>query len=80
MHVNRLQRRILRGMAIPPRYAGTGQQVGSTQMGMPGSKERVGFGQTIGSYVDPTTGTCSPTTNGIVHYGGSGIHVVPARP
>jgi RHS repeat-associated protein len=62
------------------RHAGTGQQVGNIKVGLPGSKERVNFGQQIGEYVDPATGIASPTTNGIIHYGGNGIHIVPARP
>lgn len=60
-------------------YAGTGQQVGKVEVGLPGSKERVNFGQEIGTYVDPAGGSSS-TTNGIIHYGKEGIHIVPARP
>ena len=62
------------------RHAGTGQQVGKIDVGLPGSKERVNFGQQIGDYVDPASGIATPTTNGIIHYGGKGIHIVPARP
>lgn len=59
---------------------GTGQQVGNTPVGVPGSKERINYGQNIGNYIDPVTGVSTPTTNGIVHYGKNGVHIVPARP
>ena len=60
-------------------FAGTGDPVSGTP-GMPGFKERVDFGQTIGEYVDPQTGVASPTTKGIIHYAKDGAHIVPARP
>lgn len=59
---------------------GTGQQVGNTPVGVPGSKERINYGKNIGNYIDPVTGVSTPTTNGIVHYGKNGVHIVPARP
>jgi filamentous hemagglutinin len=59
--------------------AGKGQQVGSVQVGLPGSKERVNFGKIIGTYVDKA-GARTPTTNGIIHYAKDGIHIVPSRP
>nr|WP_082079059.1 hemagglutinin repeat-containing protein [Raoultella terrigena] len=59
---------------------GTGQQVGNNPIGTPGSKERINYGQPIGNYIDPQTGVSTPTTNGIVHYGKNGVHIVPARP
>ncbi|EEC0439593.1 hypothetical protein AH715_005354, partial [Salmonella enterica subsp. enterica] len=59
---------------------GTGQQVGNTPVGAPGSKERINYGYDIGNYIDPRTGVPTPTTNGIVHYGKNGVHIVPARP
>ncbi|OWG31857.1 hypothetical protein CAL36_20045 [Enterobacter kobei] len=59
---------------------GTGQQVGNTPVGAPGSKERINYGQNIGNYIDPQTGVSTPTTNGIVHYGKNGVDIVPARP
>ena len=59
---------------------GTGQQVGNMAIGTPGSKERINYGKVIGSYIDPQTGVSMPTTNGIVHYGKNGVHIVPARP
>ncbi|WP_235592538.1 MULTISPECIES: polymorphic toxin type 50 domain-containing protein, partial [Pseudomonas] len=59
--------------------AGTGQQVGNIPVGMPGSKERVNFGGSIGTYIDGA-GVATPTANGIIHYSKDGIHIVPARP
>jgi RHS repeat-associated protein len=59
--------------------AGTGQQVGKQPVGTAGSKERVDFGERIGTYIDQA-GNASPTTNGIIHYSNDGIHIVPARP
>ncbi len=59
--------------------AGTGQQVGKTPVGQPGSKERVNFGENIGTYFDQA-GNASSTTSGIIHYSKGGIHIVPARP
>jgi filamentous hemagglutinin len=59
--------------------AGTGQQVGKVPVGLPGSKERVDFGERIGTHIDPA-GVSSPTTKGIIHHGKNGIHVVPAKP
>ncbi|WP_418646900.1 RHS repeat-associated core domain-containing protein [Thauera butanivorans] len=59
--------------------AGTGQQIGNVPVGSPGSKERVDFGENIGKYVD-LNGSASATSNGIIHYGKNGIHIVPARP
>ncbi|WP_223250213.1 polymorphic toxin type 50 domain-containing protein [Marilutibacter maris] len=61
------------------RYAGTGRKVGDIEVGRPGSKERVNFGREIGYYVD-RNGNAISTTNGIIHYGKAGIHIVPSRP
>lgn len=61
------------------RHAGTGQQIGDTAVGLPGSKERIEFDGPIGTYVD-AAGNSSETSNGIVHYGANGMHIVPARP
>ena len=61
-------------------YVGTGQQVGKTEIGFPGSKERVNFNKNIGIYIDPVTGNQTPTTMGIIHYSKNGYHVVPAKP
>lgn len=61
------------------RKAGSGQQVGSTQVGLPGSKERVNFGEFIGEYID-SNGNSIPAMNGMIHYSKKGLHIVPARP
>lgn len=55
------------------KYAGTGKWLGR-------NKERVDFGQNIGSYVDPKTGNSYKTTMGIIHYSKDGAHIVPAEP
>lgn len=44
------------------------------------TKERINFGKVIGIYVDLATGKRMPTTQGIIHYSKTGIHVVPAYP
>lgn len=59
---------------------GTGQPVNKVQVGLPGSKERIDFGNVIGTYIDPKTGAQLPTSKGIVHYSNNGIHIVPSRP
>lgn len=59
---------------------GTGQQVGNLPVGSPGSKERIDYAQNIGNYIDQQTSVSAPTTNGIVHYGKNGVHIVPTRP
>jgi len=59
--------------------AGTGQQVGKIPVGTAGSKERVNFGENIGTYID-RAGNASPTSKGIIHDGKDGIHIVPSRP
>jgi RHS repeat-associated protein len=61
------------------RAAGTGQQVGKTQVGLPGSKERVVYDDVIGQYVDDA-GNAVDTNVGIIHYSKDGIHIVPGRP
>jgi filamentous hemagglutinin len=61
------------------RFAGTGQSVGSIPVGLPGSRERVDFGEVIGEYID-IFGVAAPTTKGIIHYAKDGVHIVPARP
>lgn len=59
---------------------GKGEQVGKIPVGQPGSKERINYGTVIGNYTDPETGKSQPTTDGIVHYGKNGVHIVPSRP
>jgi hypothetical protein len=58
--------------------AGTGTPVNNIARGQPGFRERVDFGETIGDFV--RDGVATPTTNGIIHYGKGGIHIVPAAP
>ena len=55
------------------KYTGNGDKVND-------NKERVDFGETIGKYVDPSTGAESDTTIGIIHYSKTGTHIVPAKP
>ena len=66
--------------ALLDQFGGTGVPVNDVPSGQPGFRERVDFGQIIGNFVDQTTGTSTPTTNGIIHYGNSGAHIVPAAP
>ncbi|UNK42125.1 polymorphic toxin type 50 domain-containing protein [Luteimonas sp. S4-F44] len=61
------------------RHAGAGQQVNNIPVGLPGSRERVNFGQEIGTTID-RAGNSSPKKNGIIHYGSNGINIVPSRP
>ncbi|WP_391509969.1 polymorphic toxin type 50 domain-containing protein [Bacillus pumilus] len=56
------------------KYAGKGETLGTK------NKERVDFGQVIGKYYDMDTGKYVETTNGMIHYGKDGAHIVPARP
>lgn len=44
------------------------------------TKERIDFGKVIGLYVDLATGRRMPTTQGVIHYSKTGVHVVPAYP
>lgn len=34
----------------------------------------------VGIYLDAETGTQTPTTRGMIHYGPHGAHIIPARP
>ncbi|HEM7510188.1 TPA: hypothetical protein U2J54_003224 [Providencia rettgeri] len=71
-------------ITVPPETLlpnlGKGEQVGKIPVDQPGSKERINYGKIIGNYTDPETGKSQPTTNGIVHYGKNGVHIVPSRP
>ncbi|EKN3850468.1 polymorphic toxin type 50 domain-containing protein, partial [Yersinia enterocolitica] len=49
--------------------ARTQGKIGNVAIRIPGSKERINYGQVIGNYIDPQTGISTPTTKGIVHYG-----------
>jgi RHS repeat-associated protein len=62
------------------KFGGTGTPVNNVTPGSAGFKERVDFSKVIGNYVDPVTGSSTPTTNGIIHYGNNGAHIVPSRP
>lgn len=60
--------------------AGTGAPVGSVPRGQAGFKERIDFGDSIGTYVS-RDGTSSPTSIGILHYRADGsVHIIPGRP
>ncbi len=60
--------------------AGTGTPVGSVPRGQAGFKERIDFGDSIGTYVS-RDGTSSPTSIGILHYRADGsVHIIPGRP
>ena len=54
-------------------YAGKGQRIGT-------NRERVDFGQVIGSYVDPKTSKSYKTTVGTIHYSKTGTHIIPEKP
>ena len=66
--------------ALLRQFAGKGTPLNKVPRFQPGFRERVSFGTVIGDYVDPATGIATPTTNGVIHYGGRGAHIVPARP
>ncbi len=54
-------------------HAGTGTKLSN-------NKERIDFGEIIGTYISHKTGKHYPTTMGIVHYSKTGTHIVPATP
>jgi len=58
--------------------AGSGSPIGKIARGQPGFKERVDYGEVIGYFVKD--GVATPTTNGIIHYSSTGIHIVPSAP
>ncbi|MCW2995322.1 MAG: hypothetical protein JWQ18_2817 [Conexibacter sp.] len=60
--------------------AGSGDPLGSVPRGQPGFKERVDFGETIGTYVNPKTGVGMPSSRGMIVYGSRGAHIYPVRP
>ncbi len=44
-------------------------------------RELVDFQVSVGFYVDPITGTKTPTTRGVIHYDNAGgAHIVPTKP
>jgi tetratricopeptide (TPR) repeat protein len=59
------------------KHAGTGLHK-SGEMGQPGYKELVDFGEQIGIWKNSLES--KPTTKGIIHYSKQGAHIVPARP
>ncbi len=62
--------------------AGTGQKV-IGEIGIPGYKERVDFGEVIGKHALEIQGKpvqYSSTTKGIIIYAKDGVHVVPSNP
>lgn len=64
------------------KFSGKGQKVTPDKSyGEAGYKERVDFGETIGTYVDTATGKSYSTTKGIINYDAKGgAHIVPVRP
>ncbi|MFH0824610.1 MAG: polymorphic toxin type 50 domain-containing protein [Pseudomonadota bacterium] len=74
-------------VSVPPeelqqlvdKLAGTGQPRlrSSGKPGSPGYSETVDFGRVLGYDFDDETGLLTPTTKGAIHYGSSGVHVVP---
>ncbi|AFZ26564.1 hypothetical protein Cylst_4484 [Cylindrospermum stagnale PCC 7417] len=61
------------------KFAGKGQPANNYQKLQPGYRERVDFGEVIGTYSDPTTGKMLPTSKGIIHYSKNGVHIVPSK-
>lgn len=63
-----------RAQHLADKFGGTGKRKGNQ------TREVVDFGETIGMYVDRTTGESLPTRFGSIHYGKRGCHIVPANP
>ena len=61
-------------------FAGTGDQVNQIPVGEAGSKERINFGEVIGTFSDIKTGEKTETTVGIISYSKDSVHIIPARP
>jgi tetratricopeptide (TPR) repeat protein len=67
-------------------YAGKGQppkmiyDPAYIEPGLPGYRERVDFGKTIGFYIDPDTLEKFETSMGMIHYSKKGAHIVPIAP
>lgn len=60
--------------------AGTGTPANNIPRGEAGFRERIDFGQNIGTYIS-RDGQALPTSIGILHYRADGtIHIVPGRP
>lgn len=60
--------------------AGSGRAVNSVPRGQPGFRERIDFGEEIGTYINLRTGVELSTTRAILVYGKRGIHIFPVRP
>lgn len=63
-----------RAQQLADTFGGTGRPKGNQ------TRELVDFGETIGRYVDRSTGKSAPTRYGTIHYGKRGCHIVPANP
>lgn len=61
-------------------HLGTGQQMGRTTVGLPGSKETFNAGRMVGFYDAGGRGFGVPTTRLTAHYSSRGVHFVPASP
>jgi RHS repeat-associated protein len=61
--------------------AGSGVPIGKTPRGESGFKERIDFGEEIGTWIPKGSEVGSPTSIGILHYRADGtIHIIPGRP
>lgn len=62
------------------KFAGTGSPANTNKPGTPGYRERVDFGEKIGTWKSGDGLQQSETAIGIIHYGSKGAHIIPARP
>jgi RHS repeat-associated protein len=61
--------------------AGTGTPVGNVLRGQPGFRERIDFGETIGTWISRDGTSSTPTSVGVLHYRADGsVHIIPGRP
>lgn len=66
-----------KGQAVIPSHT----KRGYVEFGAPGYRERVDFGEVIGTYIDIKNGNKEfKTTQGIIHHSKDGVHVVPCAP
>jgi|GEM_PF-2624314 len=65
--------------ALLYKHAGKGQKVAG-EVGQPGYRERIDFGEFIGYYESDKIAKPVPTTVGVIHYSKKGAHIVPAAP
>ena len=64
-------------------YAGKGEKINKNVPFSPGYKERIDFGEQIGSFALKEVGKETvfiPTNRGILHYSKDGVHLVPSAP